>query len=58
MKVLIIGAARSGTQAALLLAAHHHAVTLTDMKQIDAKRELEEAGVQVDRKSTRLNSSH
>ena len=47
MKVLIIGAARSGTQAALLLAAHHHAVTLTDMKQIDAKRELEEAGVQV-----------
>ena len=47
MKVLIIGAARSGTQAAYLLASHHHAVTITDMKQIDAKRELEEAGVQV-----------
>ena len=41
MKVLIIGAARSGTQAAYLLASHHHAVTITDMKQIDAKRELE-----------------
>ena len=47
MKVLIIGAARSGTQAAYLLASHHHAVTITDMKQIDAKHELEEAGVQV-----------
>ena len=47
MKVLIIGAARSGTQAAYLLASHHHAVTITDMKQIDAKRELVEAGGQV-----------
>ena len=34
MKVLIIGAARSGTQAAYLLASHHHAVTITDMKQM------------------------
>lgn len=47
MRVLIIGAARSGTQAARLLAKHHHEVTITDMRDIDGKPELEALGVQV-----------
>ena len=47
MKVLIIGAARSGTQAAFLLASTGHDVTLTDMKAVAEKKELEEKGIKV-----------
>lgn len=47
MKVLIIGAARSGTQMALLLAKHHYEVSITDAKSIQEKEELLAAGIEV-----------
>jgi UDP-N-acetylmuramoylalanine--D-glutamate ligase len=45
-KVAVVGAARSGVAAALLLVRRGAAVTLTDMRpQIDAEAELRDAGV-------------
>lgn len=46
-KVLVIGAARSGSAVSRLLASEHYDVYLTDMKEIANKKELEEAGIHV-----------
>lgn len=45
--VLLIGAARSGINAAKLLNAHGYHVILTDQKEIADKAELEAAGIEV-----------
>lgn len=46
-KVLIIGAAKSGVAAAKLLNGKGYEITITDMKEISQKKELEEAGIHV-----------
>ena len=46
-KVLVIGAARSGSAVSRLLASEHYDVYLTDMKEIANKKELEEVGIHV-----------
>lgn len=45
--VLVIGAARSGNAAAKLLRKQGNEVTLTDMKPVDSKEELERLGITV-----------
>lgn len=45
--ILVLGAARSGNAAAKLLAGQGHAVTLTDMKPVPEKEELEQLGIRV-----------
>ena len=47
MKILILGAARSGTQAARLLRRHHHQVTLTDRQALAEKQQLQAEGITV-----------
>lgn len=44
-QVLVIGAAKSGIAAAKLLHRHGYKVTLTDMKEVNAKAELEALGI-------------
>ena len=46
-KVLVIGAAKSGVAVAKLLQRHKYDVTITDMKEIQEKEELEELGIHV-----------
>lgn len=46
-KVLLIGAARSGTAAAKLLQKNGYEVILTDMKEVPNKKELEDLGITV-----------
>lgn len=46
-KVLVIGAALSGTRVSQLLAKKRYDVTLTDSKKIDNRLELEEMGIHV-----------
>lgn len=46
-RVLVIGAARSGTAAARLLAKNGASVTLTDANEIQGKEQLEAAGIRV-----------
>ena len=45
--VLVIGAAKSGIAAAKLLHRHGYDVTLTDMKEVAQKAELEAMGIAV-----------
>lgn len=47
MKVLVIGAALSGSEAAKLLVKKGYEVILTDMKEINNKKELEDLGIKV-----------
>ena len=47
MKVLVIGAALSGSEVSKLLVKKGYEVILTDVKTIDNKKELEELGIQV-----------
>ena len=46
-KVLVIGAARSGVAACHLLKKMGYDVTVTDAKEIEEKKELENMGIQV-----------
>ena len=47
MKYLVVGNAKSGNAAARLLKRHGEDVTLTDMKEIPDKEELEALGIHV-----------
>ena len=47
MKVLVIGAALSGSEVSKLLIKHGYEVILTDAKNIENKKELEDLGVKV-----------
>ena len=47
MKVLVIGAALSGSEVSKLLVKKGYEVVLTDMKDIDNKKELEDLGIKV-----------
>ena len=47
MKVLVIGAALSGSEVSKLLVKKGYDVILTDMKEINNKKELEDLGIKV-----------